>query len=163
MILGITKLFYRLKQGIKSIQGREAMTEITSIQGREAMTEITDIQGRDMMIDRNLPNMIKVQMILVGNMIATTIDKITEIEMNEKWIEEVKKATLVNVEMIVGLNILEKTLETMVGMTEEVIEDMTERVREEEMNMKIETQTEEEMIETDIETLESDNYKIDIG
>jgi len=163
MILGITKLFYRLKQGIKSIQGREAMTEITSIQGREAMTEITDIQGRDMMIDRNLPNMIEVQMILVGNMIATTIDKITEIEMNEKWIEEVKKATLVNVEMIVGLNILEKTLETMVGMTEEVIEDMTERVREEEMNMKIETQTEEEMIETDIETLESDNYKIDIG
>ena len=163
MILGITKLFYRLKQGIKSIQGREAMTEITSIQGREAMTEITDIQGRDMMIDRNLPNMIEVQMILVGNMIATTIDKITEIEMNEKWIEEVKKATLVNVEMIVGLNILEKTLETMVGMTEEVIEDMTERVREEEMNMKIETPTEEEMIETDIETLESDNYKIDIG
>jgi len=163
MILGITKLFYRLKQGIKSIQGREAMTEIMSIQGREAMTEITDIQGRDMMIDRNLPNMIEVQMILVGNMIATTIDKITEIEMNEKWIEEVKKATLVNVEMIVGLNILEKTLETMVGMTEEVIEDMTERVREEEMNMKIETQTEEEMIETDIETLESDNYKIDIG
>ena len=139
------------------------MTEIMSIQGREAMTEITDIQGRDMMIDRNLPNMIEVQMILVGNMIATTIDKITEIEMNEKWIEEVKKATLVNVEMIVGLNILEKTLETMVGMTEEVIEDMTERVREEEMNMKIETQTEEEMIETDIETLESDNYKIDIG
>jgi len=139
------------------------MTEITSIQGREAMTEITDIQGRDMMIDRNLPNMIEVQMILVGNMIATMIDKITEIEMNEKWIEEVKKATLVNVEMIVGLNILEKTLETMVGMTEEVIEDMTERVREEEMNMKIETPTEEEMIETDIETLESDNYKIDIG